>query len=427
MIVKKIILSIATLLALASTASWVFAAPELIQTTSVEPAIATTTENISSGGHIYFFGRESCRFCQMEEEFLDELAAEYSDLVIERYDIELSDEAKALFDQITEANEISKITPLTLVGGKVIQGYNSPETTGQVIRTALERAQAGQDPDIEQYFKGGSVVAGGDGCDEHGEECAVEVDPNEFVMKLPVIGVVDLTKFSLVSLAAILGFVDGFNPCAMWVLVTFLLILMQIGDRRKLLYVAGLFMLAEAIMYGLILNVWYKTWDFVGLDGIVTPLVGVVAIGGGLFFLYKYIRAKDTLTCDITSIEQQSGIEAKIQKLVHSPLTLATALGIIGIAFSVNVIEFACSIGIPQAFTKILELNVLTTLEYQGYIGVYLIAYMIDDLIVFGLAYWGIDRLHASYKYTKLSMLIGGVLMIVLGAFLLLAPEALKF
>jgi len=213
----------------------------------------------------------------------------------------------------------------------------------------------------------------------------------------------------------------------MWVLVTFLLILLQIGDRKKMFYVAGLFMLAEAITYYLILDVWYLTWDFVGLDMIVTPLVGLLALGGGVYFLNKYRKSRKSLTCDVASIEQQQGIEAKINKLIHSPMTIATALGVIGLALSVNVIEFACSIGIPQAFTKIIELNKLDFLTHQFYIFIYIIFYMIDDLIVFGLALYGFDKLHGSYKYVNASMLIGGILMILLGALMLFAPDILVF
>jgi len=133
--------------------------------------------------------------------------------------------------------------------------------------------------------------------------------------------------------------------------------------------IAGLFILAEAVMYYLILNVWYKTWDFVGLDNIVTPIIGVVALGGGVFFLYKWWKGRNApLVCDVTDLEQQGKIESKIQRIAESPITIISTLAIIGVAFSVNIIEFACSIGIPQAYTKILELNNLSFISHQLYI-----------------------------------------------------------
>ena len=92
-----------------------------------------------------------------------------------------------------------------------------------------------------------------------------------------------------------------------------------------------------------------------------------------------------------------------------------------------NIIEFACSVGIPQAYTKILELNNLSFLQTQWYTFLYIVFYMIDDIIVFGLALWGFNKLHATEKYSRASMLVGGVLMLILGALLILAPNLLTF
>jgi uncharacterized protein (UPF0333 family) len=213
----------------------------------------------------------------------------------------------------------------------------------------------------------------------------------------------------------------------MWVLLTFLLLLSQIGNKKKMLYVAGTFILAEAIMYNLILNAWFSTWDFIGLDAIVTPLVGMLALGGGIFFLHRYRKNRNAaLMCDVSDLETQGKTVARIQKLIAGPVTVVTFLGIVGIALSVNIIEFACSIGIPQAYTKILEINDLSFVVRQGYILVYTLGYMLDDVVVFGLALWGFSKLEShGHKYSQLSLLIGGVLMLILGTILIIDPSLL--
>jgi hypothetical protein len=239
--------------------------------------------------------------------------------------------------------------------------------------------------------------------------------------------VVDLRSFSLFSLSIILGVIDGFNPCAMWVLVTFIALLAQAGSRQKMVFLAGLFILAQGIMYNLILNVWYKAWDFVALDQIVTPLVGFIALGGGVFFLWRWYRNNQTaLVCDVSDIETQSRTIDKFKAIANQPITIASVLAILVIAFSVNIIEFACSVGIPQAYTKILEMNFLSFFERQWYILVFTLGYMLDDVLVFGLAIWGFDRLHAhGAKYAHFSLLIGGLLMLVLGLILITNPSLL--
>ena len=194
-----------------------------------------------------------------------------------------------------------------------------------------------------------------------------------------------------------------------------------------MIFLAGIFIVAEAVMYNLILNVWYKTWDFVALDQYVTPAVGLLATGGGIFFLWRWHKNKDAaLVCDITDLETQSKTINKFQAIVNQPITIMSVLAILLIAFSVNIIEFACSIGIPQAYTKILDLNALTFLEQQWYILVYTIGYMVDDFIVFGLAIWGYSKLQShGAKYAQMSLLIGGVLMLLLGLLLTINPSLL--
>jgi len=211
----------------------------------------------------------------------------------------------------------------------------------------------------------------------------------------------------------------------MWVLVTFLIILIEVGNRKKMIVFAGTFILAEAIMYSLILTVWYKTWDFVRLDTIITPIVGLVSIVGGLFFLREW--HKKELECKVTNLNQRSNTKQKIQQLATNKFTLFTFLGILGIAFSVNIIEFACSIGIPQAFTKILELNKLLPFQSASMIAVYILFYMLDDFVVFGLAFWGADHLGLTTKYSKLSNLFGGIVMVILGLLLIFKSQLLLF
>ena len=197
------------------------------------------------------------------------------------------------------------------------------------------------------------------------------------------------------------------------------------GTKRRMWVVAGLFIAAETVMYYLILNVWFTTWDFVGLDRIVTPIVGVLALGGGVFFLYEWYASDGT--CKVVNLEQRSKISGRIRKLATEPFTWVTALGVIGLAFSVNIIEFACSIGIPQAFTKIIELNNLGFWQTQGLMLNYIFFYMIDDFLVFGIALWGFEKLYLTERYAKWSNLLGGVLMLILGALLIFAPQFLRF
>lgn len=370
--------------------------------------------------NVYMFGRDECGFCKKQKEFMADAGIPYVYL-----NINTDPAARALYDQVTAKHELSKVTPVTIIGERVFLGFNSALTTGADMKQAIKAAQSGSIHTVEEHlaYAPKQDVSFGGGCSEVG--CTE--GETSYVFDLPLLGVVNLKEFSLFTLSLLLGTIDGFNPCAMWVLITFLAILAQAGSRKKMIFLAGVFIAAEAIMYNLILNVWYKTWDFVALDQIVTPLVGILALGGGTFFLWRWHKNRDTaLVCDITSIDTQTKTINKFMWVANQPVTITTIFAILVIAFSVNVIEFACSIGIPQAYTKILELNMLSLLERQWYILVYTFGYILDDLVVFGLAIWGYSKLQAhGQKYAQLSLLIGGLLMLILGALLIYNPSLL--
>jgi glutaredoxin len=389
---------------------------------SVAPALyAQERAVVTETPTVYMFGRDDCGFCKEQFKYLFDEGIDYEYLNITK-----DDEAKRLYNEITTKHEISKVTPITVIGETVLAGYNGEVTTGKAIKEAIAKAQYSDITTIEDHLARApkqEVVLGG-GCT--GLQCET-TGGSQYVFDLPFFGVVDLQTFSLFSLSAILGIIDGFNPCAMWVLITFLTLLSQAGSKKKMVLMAGIFIVAEALMYNMILNVWYKTWDFVALDQYVTPLVGVLALGGGAFFLWRWNKNKEaTLVCDITDLDTQMKTINKFQAIIAQPVTIASIFAILVIAFSVNVIEFACSVGIPQAYTKILEINMLTALERQWYILVYTIGYMVDDFIVFGLAIWGYDKLQAhGGRYAQMSLLIGGVLMLILGAILVFNPTLL--
>ncbi len=383
--------------------------------------LAQERQIVTEAPTVYMFGRDDCGFCKEQFKYLFDEGIDYEYLNITK-----DDEAKRLYDEVTAKHEISKVTPITVIGETVLAGYNGQQTTGVAIRAAIEEARYSDIRTIEDHLARAAkqdVVLGG-GCT--GLKCET-TGGSQYVFDLPFLGVVDLQTFSLFTLSLVLGVVDGFNPCAMWVLITFLTLLSQAGSRKKMILMAGIFIVAEALMYNMILNVWYKTWDFVALDQYVTPLVGLLALGGGTFFLWRWRKNKDAaLVCDITDLDTQAKTINKFQAIIAQPITIASVFAILVIAFSVNVIEFACSVGIPQAYTKILEINMLTTLERQWYILIYTIGYMVDDFIVFGLAIWGYGKLQShGGKYAQLSLLIGGVLMLILGGILVFNPTLL--
>jgi len=395
-------------------------------------------KNIKKKPEIIVFIRKGCGNCKKEEKFLTENKEIEQNFHLQLLDITKSNN-KEKWQKLVTKHKLSKVTPITLINGDILVGFNKNILSKKIREDKGSREKY----DLDFYLNKGTTEKKEDGysCNVNSvSSCTLEQNSAEdgkgkkemsakqsgsTKMALPFFGEIDTKKASLFAMSSVLGFIDGFNPCAMWVLLTFLIILSQIGDRKKMIYLAGLFIAAEGIMYFLILNVWYQTWDFIQLDQWVTPLVGLIALVSGGYFLFKYHKNKNKeLVCEVTSLEHQQKTVTKIKKVVSKPISILTILAVLGIAFSVNIIEFACSVGIAQSFTKILELNNLSFILRQWYIFIYSLFYMADDFLVFGLAIFGYQKFASvGTKYSRLSGLIGGILMIILGLLLILKPE----
>ena len=372
--------------------------------------------------NVIVFVRKGCSHCQNEEKFLEKLAVRRNDITVTYLRLE-NDNDKKLWQEFTDRNKISKVTPITIIGDKFIIGFDNDKNIGLLITqlidlslknniaTDLDKAVLYDQLSSQQY------------CDESGNQpCPISPSTQ---LTIPFIGKIDYQKYPLFILASFLGFIDGFNPCALWVLITFLIILSQIGNRKKMIQFAGTFIIAEGLMYALIITVWYKTWDFVRLDSIITPIIGIVTIIGGIFFIKEW--HKKELECKVTDFKSRQKIRQKIHNLANDKFTLATFIAVLLLAFSVNIIEFACSVGIPQTFTKILELNKLPLMQNITLIAVYIFFYMIDDFIVFAIALYSIDKIGITTKYSKIANLVGGIIMIMLGLLLIFSRQSLIF
>ncbi len=385
------------------------------------------------------FVREGCHICHQEKEFLAN-----NEIIKNKFNVSILDiddkNNKEKWKEIVNKHKLSKVTPITLVGGDVLVGFNQKITEKKILQYQTNHKKYGinfylnnQEDNQQQSAEYTCNAESTSTCTISPTNPTRQQYPkqqkikNKDIMTLPFFGKINIKETSIFLMSTVLGFIDGFNPCAMWVLLTFLIILSQTGNRKKMIYLAGLFIVAEGVMYFLILNVWYQTWDFIQMDKFVTPLVGFIAIGGGVYFLYEYFKNRNgKIACEVTSLEHQQKTVAKIKEVVTKPITIITTLAVLGIAFSVNIIEFACSVGIAQSFTKILELNHLNFFMRQWYIFIYSLFYMADDFLIFGLAIFGYQKFATiGTKYSHLSSLLGGILMLILGLLLIFHPELL--
>jgi hypothetical protein len=69
----------------------------------------------------------------------------------------------------------------------------------------------------------------------------------------------------------------------------------------------------------------------------------------------------------------------------------------------------------------------VTDAARYGYIGLFILMYMIDDFVIFGIAVYTLHATGLTTKYRRFTLIFGGALMYALGILLIFFPEALTF
>jgi len=363
---------------------------------------------------IYFFWGEGCPHCHDEAIFLEKIKADYP--TIEFNDFEVynnKDNYNLLVKMAEQRNTGVTGVPVTIIGEQMIVGFGNEQISGGKIKQAL---------DI--YIVKSQLQNNGTGDPQQNIN-----QPLEENIKYPLIGKINLNSLSLPILTVVLGTLDGFNPCSMWALVVLITLLLNTGSRKKMWLIGGTFIATSAISYFLFLTAWFNAFKFVGYLPMVKMGIGVLAVGAGIYFLRDYIkkRKQDTLTCEVTSDKTQNKIIARLQAVMEKDSVLAAIIGVIAIAFSVNLIELICSAGIPTIYTGIMAQNNLTQAGYYSYLLAYDFFYMLDDIVVLLIAGFTWQMLQNTGKYTKFSHLIGGILLLILGVIMLVNPGLLMF
>jgi len=305
--------------------------------------------------------------------------------------------------------------PFTVVGEHYVSGWMDESYTGSQIEEAIQCAIQNSCRDIGNEISNGKADAA--------KEIISKI-PGK--LTLPLVGEIDTKNISLPLLTFIIGLLDGFNPCAMWTLVFLISLLLGMKDRKRMWILGGAFIVASAVVYFLFMVAWLNLLLFLGFVFWVRILIGLIALGGGGYYLKEYFTAEDE-TCKVTNTKKRQRIFARIRELTHERHFLLAFVGIIILAFAVNLVEAVCSAGLPAVYTQILALSGLTKWQYYLYIGFYILVFMLDDLVVFFAAMITLQMTGLSTKYVRASHFIGGTLMVLIGLLLWLKPEWLMF
>ncbi|BBA33188.1 uncharacterized protein sS8_1226 [Methylocaldum marinum] len=369
---------------------------------------------------VYFFWKDGCPHCQREKEFLRRWAGEDESIRIHYLEISRETGNYDVFAGLVRYFGIERPgVPLTVVGETFFDGYNDDSTTGAEIRSAARACQQVLCKDLVWPLLTGEAKL-----PAHDLSRPVAKTPE--VLKLPIFGEVTIAKVSLPLLTLMLAAVDGFNPCAMWTLLFLISLLVGLRNRFRMWVLGSAFIVASAAVYYLFMAAWLNLLLFFGMLLWIRALVGMLALGGGAYYLYEYFANPEAI-CKVTAPESRQRIFQRLRSLASEQRFLLALSGIVLLAVAVNLVELICSAGIPAVYTQVLALSELPTWQYHAYLGLYILVFMLDDLFVFFVAMQTLRVTGLTGAYVRHAHAIGGAVLIVIGLLLLFRPEWLAF
>ena len=347
--------------------------------------------------NIYFFHKTSFPHCKKEGKLLDSLEQKYENINIYRFEVsgdsqnaKYLDEVKKLFD------ETSGGVPYTVIGTETFLGYNS------YVGEKLEKT-------IQNYL-----------------DIKKETEQEKATFNLPIVGKTDAKEVSIPFVAILLGVIDGFNPCAMWVLLFLINMFIDMKDKKKMFILGYTFLFTSALVYFLSMLGISVVLNVTAVKQIQI-LIALVALVAGVLNIRTYIKTRNDTGCHVVDDKKRKKMVKRVIKITKQESLFLALIGVIALAASVNLVELACSLGFPAIFSEILALNNVTGPLRILYLIIYVFFYMIDDLIVFTIAVSTFTIAAKSTKYTKYVNLIAGIIMILIGTLLIFKPEWVMF
>ena len=428
---------------------------------------------------IHAYVRSTCQHCRDAKKFLNELASRWKGIRLVFHDVDRESGAIQKAKSLAQQVGISAPSfPVIFICGRVMTGYRTDATTGRQIEDLLIKAstiRAAPEPKLPNakqddsghkrsglsdlgikawlfsYIGGVTTVGYASDRDaaklegleqgaaantqssadlqpplstEEGAADETYVAPADAPqgIDLPWVGYVSVRDIGLPAFTLLIGLVDGFNPCAMWVLVFLLSVLVTVKDRWKIAAIAGTFVAVSGLAYFAFMAAWLNVFMLVGIARPLQIALGVLALTIGAVNVKDFFVFKKGITLSIPEAAKP-GIYARVRRIVTTDyISIAIGLSVI-LAIAVNVVELLCTAGLPAIYTQILTLQDLPVWKNYAYLGLYNVAYMLDDsimVIAFLITLSHRKMREAEGRWLKL---ISGLVVLSLGWAMLFRPD----
>lgn len=361
------------------------------------------------------FIRQDCPRCTEAKRLLDNLQRERPSLRILFRDVEQDPAALPQLQELASRYGIQTLgVPAFHLRGTLLVGYAGAESTGATITTILDQPLPETTRSLAQ------------------EACRVETDSSCIDTTRPApqpadriqtrwFGPLSAGELGLPLFTIAIGLLDGFNPCSIWVLLLMLSLLAGLANRTKMLLIAGTFVAVEGIAYFAFMAAWLNLFFLIGLSRITQLILGSIAGLAGAINIKDFWAFQRGMSLSIPDAAKP-GLYARMRRIIQAENILAALLGTVMLAVLVQALELVCTAGLPALYTGILTMRQLDRWAYYGYLVLYNLAYMLDDVLVLAIGVMTMSHYRLQEREGRWLKLISGIVMVGLGAVLLLHP-----
>lgn len=363
-------------------------------TASLAPAKADLPA--TDGPVLHVFWSLTCPVCLRQKPWIDGLEARFPGLQVELMELSRSDRHHARFEAMAAERGIrAGFVPTLMLGSRAWVG----DTPAQ--RTEIEAA-------ISAALTGAALAA-------------------DDALRLPFLGEVDTESASLAGITALIAFVDGFNPCSLWVLTLLLGMVIASGSRRRVAVVGISFLLTTALIYGAFIAGLFSVMAWAFAMPWVRWAVALFALAFGLVSIKDYFWYGRGISFSIPEA-QKPGIYARLRRLRQEDLsTPALIAATVAMAAGIALVELPCTAGFPVVWSGILADRGLTAgAGFWGLLALYVLIYLGVELTIFAVAVTGMSLGRMGEHHGRALKLIGGVVMVALAGALALHPSMME-
>ncbi len=357
------------------------------------PQLSSAMEK-AANQEIIFFSSPTCPHCLKERQFLKTLQSEFPEIKVREYtfseNIELVND---LYEKYNVGKNKQGLVPISFIANQYFVGFN-------------EDVQA----EIETYFLAENQ--------EHQKNNHLSDSQDNKKIKLWGKKEIDIEKYSFPVLAIILGTIDGFNICSLGALVVILGLVMVLNSRRKILFLGGVFLLTTGLTYGLLIFLWHQL--FLVIAPYIKSMelfIALISLIGGAYLLREFIKnRKQGPQCSSSNLLGK--ISPKIEKAFTNKKNLLTLLSIVFLfSLVITIVEFPCSAILPVLFSGILAETNLPLVQSIGYMIIYILFYLLDEIIIFLIAFFTMKIKIVSPKSINVFTLIAALIFLSLGVY----------